>query len=552
MIRSIKSNNNGCPYCHGTKVKKEDSLGAMFPEIASEWSPQNKMTPYDVSPGSKDSVEWICSKGHTWNAPIHTRTQGYGFCRECFPFGKSNTGFAQRFPEMRKYYSKDNTISFDRLIISNDEKRKWICEKGHVFLESTININQRGSFSCPICNHRTIVPGVNDFYTEYPEYAKDYASTNKIPVNKVSPISSDPKTWFKCSKGHTFQRAIRNHIISKGVCPVCTKKTLSVGDNDLLTAYPQLKKIWDYEKNKSKPEEHFQNDYKYFHWICESGHSYYATVKDVIKSDCICPACSNKIVYEGFNDLATKNPKLAAEWSEKNDKKANDVMETSQYEAKWICPTCKGEYKAKVSERKVGDDSCPYCKGERFRSGVNDLTKTNPELVSEWSSNNEIKASEVWENSSYNAKWICPTCKGEYKAKVSERKVGDDSCPYCKGDRVLPGFNDLATKNPELASEWSCNNDKTASEVMETSSYVAKWICPTCSGEYYARVSERKKGDKLCPYCKDDRVLAGYNDLATRNPELAAEWSCNNDKTASEVMETSSYVAKRDMPNMQG
>ena len=156
------------------------------------------------------------------------------------------------------------------------------------------------------------------------------------------------------------------------------------------------------------------------------------------------------------------------------------------------------------------------------------------------------------ETSSYVAKWICPTCSGEYYARVSERKKGDKLCPYCKDDRVLAGYNDLATSDLELAKEWSPNNDKSANEVMKTSSYSAKWICPTCNGEYYARVSERKKGDNLCPYCKNERVLAGYNDLATRNPELAAEWSCNNDKTASEVMETSSYVAKRDMPNMQG
>ncbi len=762
MIRSIKSSNNGCPYCHGTKVKKEDSLGARFPEIASEWSPQNKMTPYDVSPGSKDSVEWICSKGHTWNAPIHTRTQGYGFCRECFPFGKSNTGFAQRFPEMRKYYSKDNTISFDRLIISDDEKRKWICEKGHVFLESTININQRGSFSCPICNHRIIISGVNDFQTEYPQYAKDYDSNNTIPVNKASPISSDSTTWFRCTKGHTFQRAIRNHIISRGACPICTKRTLSVGDNDLLTAYPKLKKIWDYKKNKSKPEDHFRSQKNYYYWTCESGHSYYASVRAVIEGNYICPACSNKKVYEGFNDLATKNPKLAAEWSERNDKKASEVMESSSYVAKWICPTCKGEYTAKVSsrvvgddscpfcsgkrilrgyndlattdsqlatewspnnkkkasdvrkisncyvkwicpvcdfeysaqirsreygdklcpccngkvvrsgyndlvtknpelaaewspnndfdpscvtkqfvveamwicpicggeysaivaDREVGDDSCPFCKNERLLKGFNDLATTHPELIPEWSNNNLFNPTQIMKNSLYVANWICPTCGGEYSEKVSERTLGDDSCPYCKGERVLTGyndlatknpeiavewmdinpkkanevmgsmskggwwscsvcggkywsrlidrtqnnnqcpycngkrvltgFNDLATKNPEIASEWSCNNDKTASEVMETSSYVAKWICPTCSGEYYARVSERKKGDKLCPYCKDDRVLAGYNDLATSDLELAKEWSPNNDKSANEVMKTSSYSAKWICPTCNG
>ena len=552
IIRSIKSGNNGCPYCHGTKVKEEDSLGARFPEIASEWSPRNKKTPYEVSPGSGDTDEWICSKGHTWTAPIHTRTQGYGFCRECFPFGKSNTGFAQRFPKMRKYYSKDNTISFDRLIISDDEKRKWICEKGHAFLESTININQRGSFSCPICNHRTIISGVNDFYTEYPEYAKDYDSTNTIPVNMVSPISSDPSTLFKCSQGHVFQRAIRNHIISKGVCPICTKKTLSVGDNDLLTAYPKLEKIWDYEKNKSKPEEHFQNEYKYYHWICESGHSYYASVKAVVESNYVCPACSNKLVYKGCNDLATKNPELAAEWSCNNDKKASEVLETSSYVAKWMCPTCGGEYLKEVRGRNVGDDSCPYCKGERVLSGFNDLATTNPDLAVEWSVNNDKNASNVMKSSSCDAKWICPTCNGEYYAKIKERKVEDDSCPYCKGDRILIGYNDLATTNPQLAKQWSPNNEKKATDVMGTSPSYAKWICPTCKGEYSARIKDREVVDDSCPYCKGIHILKGFNDLETVDPNLATEWSPNNEKKATDVMRSSSNYYKWICPTCSG
>ncbi|RHS85011.1 zinc-ribbon domain-containing protein [Agathobaculum sp.] len=29
--------------------------------------------------------------------------------------------------------------------------------------------------------------------------------------------------------------------------------------------------------------------------------------------------------------------------------------------------------------------------------------------------------------------WRCPKCNGEYRYSIAERKVGDDSCPYCQG-----------------------------------------------------------------------------------------------------------------------
>ena len=32
-----------------------------------------------------------------------------------------------------------------------------------------------------------------------------------------------------------------------------------------------------------------------------------------------CPYCSNKKVLAGYNDLATVSPKIASEWSKKNN-----------------------------------------------------------------------------------------------------------------------------------------------------------------------------------------------------------------------------------------
>ena len=66
-----------------------------------------------------------------------------------------------------------------------------------------------------------------------------------------------------------------------------------------------------------------------------------------------------------------------------------------------------------------------------------------------------------WEQSLYNR---CARCSG---------------CPICAGRVVLPGFNDLASKNPRLAAQWhpTKNGTLTPQEVRPGSSRKVWWLC---------------------------------------------------------------------------
>ena len=261
-------------------------------------------------------------------------------------------------------------------------------------------------------------------------------------------------------------------------------------------------------------------------WVCPTCKGEYsAIIRDRKVGDDACPYCRQTKLLKEQTSLGVINPELAKEWSANNVRKADEVLPTSSSRALWICPTCRGEYYAAIRDRKVGDDACPYCKNDKVLPGFNSLQYKNPELAKEWSANNVRKADEVLPTSSSRVKWVCPTCRGEYYAAIRDRKVGDDACPYCKNDKVLPGFNSLQYKNPELAKEWSANNVRKADEVLPTSSSRVKWVCPTCRGEYYAAIRDRKVGDDACPYCKNDKVLPGFNSLKVRQPELVErEW----------------------------
>lgn len=74
----------GCPYCTNQKVNDENSLLALFPEIAAEFDEsRNGMTANEVGAGALKWVWWKCVKDHTWGSSISNRTSQSLGCPKC-------------------------------------------------------------------------------------------------------------------------------------------------------------------------------------------------------------------------------------------------------------------------------------------------------------------------------------------------------------------------------------------------------------------------------------------------------------------------------------
>jgi len=94
----------------------------------------------------------------------------------------------------------------------------------------------------------------------------------------------------------------------------------------------------------------------------------------------------------------------------------------------------------------------------------------------------------------------------------------------------MPGFNDLETTHPALASEavdWDPSTLTAGSESMRV------WRCPQ-GHEYDALVYSRASG-RGCPICAGRQVLVGFNDLQTICPDIAAEATGWNPTTVTAV-----------------
>ena len=90
-----------------------------------------------------------------------------------------------------------------------------------------------------------------------------------------------------------------------------------------------------------------------------------------------------------------------------------------------------------------------------------------------------------------------------YQAAVSARTNAGSGCPYCAGKKVLPGFNDLATREPKVAAQWHPTLNGTLTPEMVTAGSHKKvwWQC--YEGHVWqtvicARTGSQKNG---CPVC---------------------------------------------------
>ena len=259
-------------------------------------------------------------------------------------------------------------------------------------------------------------------------------------------------------------------------------------------------------------------------WICNKGHEWEASINNRNKGTG-CPQCSGRQVIVGYNDLATVNPKLAKEWNyEKNGElKPDMVMANSGKKVWWICK--KGhEWEASVKSRTVNGTGCPYCSHNKVLAGFNDLASQYPDIAAEWSDRNlPLLPTMVTAFANSKAWWKCKDCGNEWYTLISTRS-GGSRCPYCSGYTLLKGFNDLATTHPDLAAEWSERNyPLMPDEVNAKSRHNVWWKCKTCGNEWKSVINARVKGT-VCPVCADRAVLAGYNDLATTDRKLLAEW----------------------------
>ena len=346
--------------------------------------------------------------------------------------------------------------------------------------------------------------GKNDLATLYPELAKQ---AHGWDPSDVTPGSKKKVEWICQDYGHIFLSIIKNRTSKNTGCGICAGSQLLSGFNDLATRYPEIAAQadgWD-------PSTVFPGSHSNKNWLCDLGHSYVATINNRTNHGNGCPYCTNKKVLTGFNDVKTKYPEIANEaygWD------PSKVCHGTNEFKDWKCELGH-TWSARVHVRTMQRTGCPYCAGRKVWIGFNDLQTTYPQVA---------KQADGWDPKQYTSgakdsmDWLCEK-NHAYKAPIQERTGKGRGCPYCANKKLLKGFNDLASCYPKIAAEadgWD------PSEFVFGSKKRMNWRCQL-GHTFTGLIINRTQGESSCPICMNHQLLIGFNDLATKYPDLAKE-----------------------------
>lgn len=330
--------------------------------------------------------------------------------------------------------TKNGTVTPRDLSYGSKRKVWWHCERGHEW-QAIVYTRTDGS-GCPYCAGKLAWPGESDLATQRPDLAAQWhpVKNGGMTPDRVLP-GSHYKAWWVCDKGHEWQAVVKSRVGGCG-CPVCANRSLNAGENDLAATHPELAQQWDQARNGGlTPRDVVSGSRRKVWWKCARGHTWQAMVTSRA-GGAGCPVCAGKIVLPGENDLASRFPKIAAQWHpRKNGRQTPDrISPYSNRKVWWICELGH-EYQAMVTARTSNGSGCPYCAGRKVLPGFNDLATLEPLVAKQWHSvlNGALTPEMVTVGSHKKVWWQCPeghVWKAVIHSRAGPRKCG---CPVCAG-----------------------------------------------------------------------------------------------------------------------
>ena len=462
------------------------------------------------------------------------------------------------------HFEKNKGIIPNEITCGSHKKVWWLGECGHEW-EAQIKSRDTGR-GCPVCAGKMVVMGCNDLGSKNPEVAEEWHPTkNGILTPYDVTYKSNKKVWWRCKHGHEWQAKILSRTYGSG-CPFCAGLYVIPEENDLQSEFPKLSKEWHPFKNINlTPRDVTKGSTRKVWWLGECGHEWEATILNRVRGTG-CPICkgesktsfpeqailfyckkvtdaeSRKICFGKEIDVFLPEFSIGIEFNGYFHKdKERDERKVGFFKEKGIrIISVYGKDDIKTN-RNYGDIieffyqsinksslnwaiskifeligiSAPMIDVKADEISIleqyiqtqkdNSLEVQKPELAKEWhpDKNGNLRPDMVTLGSHKKVWWL-GRCGHEWQAIILSRSNGI-GCPICAGKVIIAGYNDLATKCPNIVQEWnSTKNGKLTPEMIAPGSHKKVWWKCKFGHEWQAEIKSRTAGAG-CPYCAKEK-----------------------------------------------
>lgn len=502
---------SGCPACNGKKaISGLNDLETKYPIILDEWDySKNTIKPNEIKANSNLKIWWRCQKcGYSWAATPNNRIGNGTGCPSCSGYrhikGKNDL-VTLKSPLLAEWdYEKNEITPYD--VTPNSRYEIWwkcsVC--GYSWSNSVIN-RTNSSTRCPICDGKRFVRGKTDFASKYPLLAKewDYAKNETIDPYTISPNSS-LSVWWTCPEcGQSYKAGIESRVWGQG-CPKCIRWINTSVEEQIIFYY--LKSVFSDAINGFRAP--FLTNYEFdifipaLNLVVEfDGYKWHSNTKrDLIKDSIASENGLSVVRFRGSQKKPLNDGCYEIYYNYRQDR-----YKYIQIPIKHLFDYIKKEYslefKVDIDINRDFQQIIEFVKKEKRKKTI---LFTNPDIVKEWDFdlNGTTIPSQVTAGSSKKIWWRCKKCGNTWEATVNSRISGKNGCPFCSGHRIKKGFNDLATKRPDLMLDWDTEkNELSGFEISPNSMKIVSWKCYNCGYKWNASPNYRFRHSK-CPNCK--------------------------------------------------
>lgn len=402
---AIKRSGATCEQCarSRSRIKNIGSLFDNYPVLAEMWDRgNNPKSSREILPSSTLTGEFVCIEG---GVP-HKFVRQVSVMRSAFDKGSNGcpicanrevyTGvndFATKFPNAVGYWDYDgNALPPEKSLVTNQTKFAMICPRcGKRHTKRSDAVERNGAY-CEQCAHiKNKMSEDSSLFGNHPVVANMWDNGgNSIDSRELS-IYSHVEGKFLCPGGrypgkpHVFMKSVSSVVrsVEKGSrfngCPICAGFKIVQGINDFKTMCPNISKLWDYSRNKEKPEDVYYLSEEKYYFVCPEGHSFKRDLCHSVRSEEIgytgCPVCKGKIVKPGVNDIATTHKHMLKYWDyEINEIDPTTISAGSNKLIKAHCRFCGDVYETSMFNWINGlVVACPNCRRRQYSAAEKEL-----------------------------------------------------------------------------------------------------------------------------------------------------------------------------------
>lgn len=427
-----------------------------------------------------------------------------------------------------EYDKSRNSRPLSSYSVSSKETVWWYCTNCKQSYPCTVAAKVGLGAKCKVCRGRKLAgdefPILREIFLE---------KKNKITLDAVR-LGTHKSFWFRCNDcGDERKRCFRNVIntlrkTGKPGCDECYRRLGGVSaemqkrnalqiaeEGSFAECHPQIACEWDFERNKTTPDQFLSRSGVKVHWVCKAGHKWTARIIERVSGKRGCRKCGQHISqYEKRVVCELTALGFDAEWNTRLESIECDILlrrnkvviEVDGYP--WHESPIAFE-RERRKERRLGKLGftvirwrCSYLSRRRARSAPYFHEQDNSQAIKSLFSL-LIMHGTLTKSEKETLRRYCASSSGfiaESEFVEMHQKTATELFR-----------RSVAETHPEIVESWSSRNgDLLPTQVSKGSKRKIWWKCaddPT--HEWASRPQDRIRYG--CPYCTGKKATAGDN-----------------------------------------